>query len=198
MSSTLLTIDGTKMFTTHFGDTFNGGTIWWDNTSDSNKLTATVFLNMHANMLIIDSPQASHKCTTDNNFLICTTSTYGTPVTDPSKFFFGIYWANPGYSATAPYDGFYTIADFSVTTPSNIASATPDYLTVNSKVSALVTGANQPDISPTKVGDVGTTTSIDTISLSAANDVTTGKVTGDELCTEWWYLDAPRIACVSW
>ena len=85
MSSTLLTIDGTKMFTTHFGDTFNGGTIWWDNTSDSNKLTATVFLNMHANMLIIDSPlKASNTCTTDNNFLICTTSTAGgSAVSDP-------------------------------------------------------------------------------------------------------------------
>ena len=42
----LLTISGKTMFTTHFGDSFNGGTIWWDNTTDAYKLTATVFLNM--------------------------------------------------------------------------------------------------------------------------------------------------------
>ena len=157
------------MFTTHFGDSFNGGTIWWDNTTDATKLTATVFLNMQANMLIIDSPlKASPTCSTDTNFLICTTSTAGgSAISDPQKFFFGIYWANPGYSATAAFDGFYTLADFSISTPSNIASATPDYLTVASSASTWVTGSNQPDICPTKVGDVGTTTSIDsTVNVS--------------------------------
>jgi hypothetical protein len=95
-------------------------------------------------MLIIDSPlKASSTCTTDTNFLICTSSTANeVAVTDPQKFFFGIYWANPGYSATAAFDGFYTIADFSITTPSDIATTTTKYLTVVSSASALVAGSN--------------------------------------------------------
>jgi len=98
-------------------------------------------------MLIIDSPlKASSTCTADTNFLICTSSAAGdnVAVSVPQKFFFGIYWANPGYSATAAFDGFFTIADFSIKTPSNIATTTttPDFLTVVSSASALVAGSN--------------------------------------------------------
>lgn len=168
------------MFVTHFGSYFNGATVWWENTVDSTvtpsttTLTAYMYVNNYANMLIVDSSKKTDAiCSADSEFLICSTLALSATTADshPTAFEFGIVITNPDTSSDPAYDGFRTIADVSVT---YTYSDWTKYFTAT----AYPATSQDADIVP---DDADTFDTADT-----STNVTVNITGSTDLCTEWW------------
>ena len=171
------------MFVTHFGSAYNGAIVWWDNTTSTTTLTAYMYVSIAATPLIVDSfNRVPLSCAADDNFTICDTQLAGAgPTTVDSVFAFGLYWENPDSDAVPLYDGMKTTASLTVTAPADFAAG-------SFVVECLPTAGVINDINATEAEDYTTDDANDDVTIGVATD----------LCTEWWTLDYPRMACVSW
>ena len=175
-----------KMLVTHFGSSTNGVTIWWDNTTDATKLTAYMHVKIPATPLIIEAKNVvPATCSSNDKQTFCADVAAGSAlVTTASAYVFGFIVANPSKTATPLFDGVKCTASLNLTPPAS-------FTTGSFTGTATVTAGVKKDIKP---ADATNPSADDTVT----DEVTLGVTGTTDLCTEWWTLDFPRIACVSW